>query len=158
MLSSCSQAPDDVGVRLPLLLGRFGWIGALTAGHHGFSVLDDFRVGFLLVFVQKRGYFGVGLVVDLVDLGRAGLACFRCVGWRGLALGVSAQSLDLSGLLVEEGLDAGLLFRRQGEPFGQRFIATISQDGNTISGRWEKSEDGDTFTTDFELVYRRNLE
>ena len=47
---------------------------------------------------------------------------------------------------------------REGEPFGQRFIATISQDGNTISGRWEKSEDGDTFTTDFELVYRRNLE
>ena len=47
---------------------------------------------------------------------------------------------------------------RGGEPFDQRFIATISQDGNTISGRWEKSEDGMSFTTDFELVYRRNLE
>jgi hypothetical protein len=47
---------------------------------------------------------------------------------------------------------------RAGEPFDQRFIATISQDGNTIAGRWEKSEDGTNFTTDFELVYRRNLE
>ena len=47
---------------------------------------------------------------------------------------------------------------REGEPFDQRFIATISQDGNTISGRWEKSEDGTSFTTDFELVYRRSPE
>ena len=47
---------------------------------------------------------------------------------------------------------------REGEPFDQRFIATISQDGNTISGRWEKSEDGMSFTIDFELIYRRNRE
>ena len=31
---------------------------------------------------------------------------------------------------------------RKGQPFDQRFIATISEDGNTIAGRWEKSEDG----------------
>jgi hypothetical protein len=47
---------------------------------------------------------------------------------------------------------------REGEPFDQRFIATISQDGNTISGHWELSEDGTSFTTDFELVYRRSPE
>jgi hypothetical protein len=47
---------------------------------------------------------------------------------------------------------------RQGEPFAQRFVATISEDGSTISGRWEMSEDGMSFRTDFELVYRRNLE
>ena len=47
---------------------------------------------------------------------------------------------------------------REGEPFDQRFIGTISQDGNTIFGRWEKSEDGMNFTTDFELVYRRSPE
>ena len=45
---------------------------------------------------------------------------------------------------------------REGEPFDQRFIGTISEDGDTISGRWEKSEDGTSFTTDFELVYRRS--
>jgi hypothetical protein len=45
---------------------------------------------------------------------------------------------------------------RAGEPFDQRFIGSISRDGNTISGRWEKSEDGTGYTTDFELVYRRS--
>jgi hypothetical protein len=47
---------------------------------------------------------------------------------------------------------------RVGVPFAQRFMATISEDRNTISGRWERSEDGTTFLTDFELVYRRSLE
>jgi hypothetical protein len=44
---------------------------------------------------------------------------------------------------------------RTGVPFPQRFAATISDDGNTITGRWEKAEDGSTFTTDFDLIYRR---
>jgi hypothetical protein len=44
---------------------------------------------------------------------------------------------------------------RQGELFPQRFTATISKDGNTIIGRWEKAEDGTNYTTDFDLTYRR---
>jgi hypothetical protein len=44
---------------------------------------------------------------------------------------------------------------REGDPFPQRFTATISDDGNTIAGRWEKAEDGTNFTTDFDLTYRR---
>ena len=44
---------------------------------------------------------------------------------------------------------------RDGEPFPQRFIATISEDGNTIAGGWEKAMDGRNFATDFELTYRR---
>src|SRR5438067_9818049 len=44
---------------------------------------------------------------------------------------------------------------RKGEPFAQRFTATISDDGNTIAGRWEVAEDGTTYTTDFDLTYRR---
>jgi hypothetical protein len=43
---------------------------------------------------------------------------------------------------------------REGEPFSQRFAATFS-DGNTITGRWERAEDGINYTTDFDLVYRR---
>ena len=31
---------------------------------------------------------------------------------------------------------------REGEPFSQRFTATFSDDGNTITGRWEIAEDG----------------
>ncbi|MGH8924604.1 MAG: hypothetical protein ACRDWA_08235 [Acidimicrobiia bacterium] len=37
---------------------------------------------------------------------------------------------------------------RKGEPFAQRFSATVSEDGNTIAGRWEKAEDGTSYTTD----------
>jgi hypothetical protein len=44
---------------------------------------------------------------------------------------------------------------RDGEPFAQRFTATISDDGNTITGRWELAEDGVNFRTDFDLAYRR---
>jgi hypothetical protein len=44
---------------------------------------------------------------------------------------------------------------RTGAPFSQRLIATISDDGKTIAGRWEMSENGADFTTDFDLIYRR---
>jgi hypothetical protein len=44
---------------------------------------------------------------------------------------------------------------RQGEPFSQRFAATFSDDGNTITGRWEIAQDGVNHTTDFDLIYRR---
>jgi hypothetical protein len=44
---------------------------------------------------------------------------------------------------------------REGEPFSQRFAGTFSEDGNTITGRWELSEDGVDYATDFDLVYRR---
>jgi hypothetical protein len=44
---------------------------------------------------------------------------------------------------------------REGDPFPQRFTATISEDGDTISGRWEKAEEGTNYTTDFYLTYSR---
>jgi hypothetical protein len=44
---------------------------------------------------------------------------------------------------------------RTGPPFAQRFTATFSDDGNTITGQWELAEDGETFTTDFTQIYRR---
>jgi hypothetical protein len=44
---------------------------------------------------------------------------------------------------------------REGEPFAQRFTAKISDDGDTIEGRWELAEDGTNLKTDFDLVYRR---
>jgi hypothetical protein len=43
---------------------------------------------------------------------------------------------------------------REGEPFNQRFTATISEDGDTIEGRWEIDE-GDGWRTDFDLVFTR---
>jgi hypothetical protein len=44
---------------------------------------------------------------------------------------------------------------REGEPFAQRFTATISDDGDTIVGRWEKAPDGRAWETDFDLTYRK---
>jgi hypothetical protein len=44
---------------------------------------------------------------------------------------------------------------RAGEPFSQRFTGTLSEDGRTITGRWEIAEDGETWRTDFDLTYRR---
>ena len=43
---------------------------------------------------------------------------------------------------------------REGEPFDQRFTATISDDAKTINGLWELNE-GDGWKTDFDLVFRR---
>jgi len=44
---------------------------------------------------------------------------------------------------------------REGEPFSQRFTGTFSDDGNTITARWEIAEDFITYATDFDLVYRK---
>jgi hypothetical protein len=46
---------------------------------------------------------------------------------------------------------------RDGPPFAQRFTATISDDGDTIAGRWDKDDPPGTFTTDFYLTYHRVL-
>jgi hypothetical protein len=44
---------------------------------------------------------------------------------------------------------------REGPPFSQRFTAALSDDGSTISGRWDIAEDGSSYAPDFHLVYRR---
>ena len=51
--------------------------------------------------------------------------------------------------------DGSWSLRREGAPFPQRFTATISEDGDTIAGRWEKAEDGISYTIDFDLIYTR---
>jgi hypothetical protein len=47
------------------------------------------------------------------------------------------------------------LLREGAAPFDQRFNATISEDGNTIEGRWEAKKTGDEWETDFDLVFTR---
>jgi hypothetical protein len=44
---------------------------------------------------------------------------------------------------------------RTGAPFAQRYAGTFSEDGTTITGRWEIAEDGTDYVKDFDLVYRR---
>ena len=43
---------------------------------------------------------------------------------------------------------------REGPPFAQRFTARF-EDEDTIVGRWEYAEDGVSFQTDFDLVFKR---
>ncbi len=47
------------------------------------------------------------------------------------------------------------LWRNERDPFPQRFTGTFADDGLMIAGRWEKAEDGSTWSTDFDLIYRR---
>jgi hypothetical protein len=39
--------------------------------------------------------------------------------------------------------------------FSQRFTGTFSDDGKTIGGRWEISQDGKTWELDFDLTYKK---
>jgi hypothetical protein len=39
--------------------------------------------------------------------------------------------------------------------FSQRYTGSFSADGNTIRGAWETSDDGATWTEDFDLSYLR---
>jgi hypothetical protein len=44
---------------------------------------------------------------------------------------------------------------RAAPEFHQRFTATFSDDGATISGAWEMAEDGVHWHHDFDLTYRQ---
>ncbi len=45
---------------------------------------------------------------------------------------------------------------REGPDWPQRFVGQISEDGNTISGRWERGESlGAPLQHDFDLIYTR---
>ena len=45
--------------------------------------------------------------------------------------------------------------RREAPEFSQRFTGTFSDDGNTITGYWERSSDGSKWELDFNLTYRK---
>ena len=44
---------------------------------------------------------------------------------------------------------------RRGAPFPQRFTGRFEDSGDRIVGRWEKAEDGTSFTLDFGLSFAR---
>jgi len=47
------------------------------------------------------------------------------------------------------------LLERSAPGFHQRFVGILSEDGNTIDGRWEVSPDGTNWELDFPIIYRR---
>lgn len=44
---------------------------------------------------------------------------------------------------------------RDAPGFNQRFTGTLSEDANSITGAWEKSEDGSQWEVDFEMTYTK---
>ena len=44
---------------------------------------------------------------------------------------------------------------RDAPGFWQRFTGMFSDDGSSIRGRWEQSDDGSSWTTDFDLIYTK---
>jgi hypothetical protein len=44
---------------------------------------------------------------------------------------------------------------REAPGFHQRFNATVSADGTTITGAWELSEDGSTWSKDFDITFKK---
>ncbi|HEY6054849.1 MAG TPA: hypothetical protein VIU86_13000 [Gaiellaceae bacterium] len=51
--------------------------------------------------------------------------------------------------------DGAWTLRRLHPGFSQRFTGIFSEDGDTISSRWERSSDGASWEDDFELTYTR---
>jgi hypothetical protein len=45
--------------------------------------------------------------------------------------------------------------RREAPGFWQRYEGTVSDDGKTITGHWEKSSDGTTWEHDFDVTYTK---
>lgn len=53
-------------------------------------------------------------------------------------------------------LTAGVWKQWRAAPgFHQRFTATLDEDGATIRGGWERSDDGELWVTDFDVTYVR---
>jgi hypothetical protein len=48
-----------------------------------------------------------------------------------------------------------LMSSRPGPEFHQRWIGAFSEDGSAIEGDWEASKDGESWSTDFHMSYRR---
>jgi hypothetical protein len=46
-------------------------------------------------------------------------------------------------------------WRDASDPFPQRFVGELSDDGSAIEARWEKAEDGSDWALDFNLTYTR---
>lgn len=58
--------------------------------------------------------------------------------------------------IYQMSLDGGLWkLWREAPGFFQRFTATLSADGGTMTGAWEKSSDGVTWEHDFDLTYMK---
>lgn len=91
-----------------------------------------------------------------VDLPEApnGVAIIGCDGAAGTYFQLYSDTRGVCRVYEMSVGDGEWRLWRQGEPFAQRFFGRFSEDGQTISGRWERTEGGE-FVVDFDVTYRR---
>jgi hypothetical protein len=102
---------------------------------------------------------GVPLLIERshVDVPEApdGVAVIGCDGMSATYYQLYTDERDVQRVYKMSLGDGVWKLWREGEPFSQRFTGTFSEDGNTITGRWEIAEDGKTWRTDFDLTYTK---
>ena len=92
-----------------------------------------------------------------VDLPEApdGTAVIGCDGMSGTYYQLYTDERDVQRIYEMSLADGAWKLWRDGEPFSQRFEGSFSEDGQTITGRWEASEDGKDWKVDFNLTYTK---
>jgi hypothetical protein len=82
-------------------------------------------------------------------------AILGCDGAKGTFVQLYSDERGVCRIYSMELTATAWILQRDGAPFSQRFVSTISDDAQTISGRWEKAEDGGDYAVDFYLTYHR---
>jgi len=104
-------------------------------------------------------FTGAPLVIQRwqVDMPEApgGVAIIGCDGLAGRYVQLYTDERDVQRIYAMSLADGVWKLWRDDEPFAQRFTGTFSEDGRTITGRWEIAEDRTTWRTDFELTYTK---
>lgn len=92
-----------------------------------------------------------------VDMPEApdGVAILGCDAARDVFFQLYTDDRDVQRVYEMSLSDGVWRLWRDGEPFSQRFTGRFSEDGRTITGRWELAEDGVTWRTDFDLTYTK---
>jgi hypothetical protein len=84
-----------------------------------------------------------------------GVAVIGCDGMSDTYCQLYTDERDVQRIYAMSLQDGVWKLWRDGEPFCQRFSGVFSEDGQTIAGRWEASDDGTHWRTDFDLIYTR---
>jgi hypothetical protein len=128
------QAPSGPAGRGPMARSRFEWaLGGQFLLQHTEVPVPEAPDSLAIVAADPRTggytqhYYDARGVIRLYAMGFAGRA------WT-----LTRESPDFSPL-----------------DFRQRFTGTFSEDGNTITGAWEKCPGGGEWEHDFALTYRR---
>jgi hypothetical protein len=92
-----------------------------------------------------------------VDMPEApgGVAVIGCDGMSGTYYQLYTDERDVQRIYEMSLTDGVWKLWRDGEPFAQRFTGEFSDDGKTITGRWEIADDGKTWKTDFDMTYMK---